>query len=646
MMRQAGGKIWPALGWFPEVPRSPRICSPIFVAPALAVALTASAAGAEAKYIAPVSVTTDSITIEVANDLTYNELERVAYRINDAQGAQQASQIPVFYSNALEIVEVQEAYTTTKDGQRIDVTPDKILSQPLAVNANAPMLGDQRVKLIVFSQIEPGSILTLRYKKWHLKPALPGVLSYHRIFPKTWDFLGTNVTIQAPSALDIHMDVAGLKGGESKPSNPGTRLWHWTLSESDAVAPELGSVDVSDVSPYIAFTNLKGYEALAAAYMTGAKPAAAVTPAIQTMANEITAGLTEPRAQAEALYRWVSGNIRYVAIYLGTGGLVPHSAAEVLASRYGDCKDHVALLQALLEAKGIASSPALVNATYSYAWPSVASLSTFNHVVTYIPSLKLFVDSTTPFAPFGRVSVPLLGKRALVADSGNGKTQVIAIPDGTDTNKEIERRSLVMAADGSFTGTSSIDPHGVFELEQREFLSGIPIAQLPEAVGMMLARVGESGSGSLKFNDPRDLTAASGYEAQYAVNYYAPMPGPGALTTNPGVGSEVDIGTMAARLSAETRALPFPCVGGTHEEITEIALPEALHIMALPRPTNFAFTFGSYQSSYEQTGQTITIKRTLQTRYPHAPCAAADYASIRQLVNAIERDLHTQILYQ
>jgi hypothetical protein len=52
-----------------------------------------------------------------------------------------------------------------------------------------------------------------------------------------------------------------------------------------------------------------------------------------------------------------------VAIFLGNGGYEPHDAATVLENRYGDCKDHVALLEALLKAKGIASVPVLVGSS-------------------------------------------------------------------------------------------------------------------------------------------------------------------------------------------------------------------------------------------------------------------------------------------
>ena len=55
-------------------------------------------------------------------------------------------------------------------------------------------------------------------------------------------------------------------------------------------------------------------------------------------------------------------NIRYVAVYLGNGGLEPNSAQSILDNHYGDCKDHVTILEALLAAKGIASSPVLIGA--------------------------------------------------------------------------------------------------------------------------------------------------------------------------------------------------------------------------------------------------------------------------------------------
>ena len=50
----------------------------------------------------------------------------------------------------------------------------------------------------------------------------------------------------------------------------------------------------------------------------------------------------------QRLYHWVSRNIRYVALNIDVGGFVPRPAQAVLEHRYGDCKDHVVLLEAAL----------------------------------------------------------------------------------------------------------------------------------------------------------------------------------------------------------------------------------------------------------------------------------------------------------
>ena len=67
---------------------------------------------------------------------------------------------------------------------------------------------------------------------------------------------------------------------------------------------------------------------------------------------------------------------------------MPHDADVVIANGYGDCKDHATLFAALLQAKGIASEPVLINANNSYALPDAPTLAQFNHLITWIPELK------------------------------------------------------------------------------------------------------------------------------------------------------------------------------------------------------------------------------------------------------------------
>ena len=77
---------------------------------------------------------------------------------------------------------------------------------------------------------------------------------------------------------------------------------------------------------------------------------------------------------------------------LGAGGFIPHEAGEVLQSRYGDCKDHVMLLEALLAAKGIKSTPVLIDGMENYRLSAAGTPFAFDHMITYVPEFDLFLN--------------------------------------------------------------------------------------------------------------------------------------------------------------------------------------------------------------------------------------------------------------
>src|SRR5262249_39611597 len=148
-------------------------------------------------------------------------------------------------------------------------------------------------------------------------------------------------------------------------------------------------------------------------------------------------------------------NIRYVAINLGVGAIVPHAASEVLTNLYGDCKDHVTLLQALLKAKGIDSTVAIIDAGDDFTVSKVATLQQFNHVITYIPDMNLYLDSTARYTPFGVLPFPDADKTVLL--SGTGKL------DHTPWSDETTFRTvttLKVHDDGSADGETKIAAAG------------------------------------------------------------------------------------------------------------------------------------------------------------------------------------------
>ncbi|MBI3525114.1 MAG: DUF3857 domain-containing protein [Betaproteobacteria bacterium] len=601
-----------------------------------------------APYEPPQTILKQDAVYDVRADGTYTVDSFMSLRINNQQGVQGSGQMKLPYSTTLQDMEVLEAYTLGKDGKRTDVAADKILVQQSPQSAGAPMFDDAKVKNIVFSAVEPGVTLNFRTRMTQKIPLFPGAFSMGQIFPRVIDYKAASVTVFAPETMKLFVDAVDLAGGEVKSERPGAKMWRWTLENPKLHLPEPGSVDATDYSPRVFMTSFPSYADAAKAYLDRARPKAAVTPAIQKLADQITGGITDKRAQAEALYRWVSKEIRYVGIYLGFGGVVPHASDEIAQARYGDCKDHVTILEALLAAKGIQSSTVLVNAAGSYALPKAAiTPGLFNHVITYLPEFKLYVDSTAGMAPFGVLPFQELGKSALITDDGTGQARIAALPMANAQQDRVQVVTKVQVTpEGTIEGGSSIVNSGVYELIARQVFSGIPKGAEALVAAQLLSRAGQPGTGTFKFGDARDLTRPFAYTSQFASPNYAQMPGPGALRVPAGLGSFSGIAGIVRSLGQEKRDFPVAVEGGFEEEITTLTFPETVKITALPKAVMKENALGKYTAVYSQEGATITVKRTLDHKLTKATLSPDDYRLYRELGEAVYRDFRSQILYQ
>ncbi|MBC8642216.1 DUF3857 domain-containing protein [Caballeronia sp. EK] len=384
---------------------------------------------------------------DVCKDGTYTKETVERFRIETDQGMQECSQISLRYSTSLEELNVLRAYTITRDGRRIDVTPENIIEQQSSESTHAPMFDDNKVKVIVYPGVDIGSTLTLHYRKRQKTPLFPGHFFMLEYFSDSVSRDSVQLIVRAPASMNLRVDVINLSGGRVASDQPDVQLWRWILTNRPAHQPEMASVSDVDYSPRVALSTFPDFAAVGKAYIERAAPKAKITRAIQALADELTHGVTDRRRQAEILYDWVSTHVRYVAVHLGIGNVVPHEADAVLAAAYGDCKDHVTLLEALLAAKSIKSAPVLVNSTNSYWLPEVAlPVGVFDHAITYLPEFEMFVDSTARVRHLAAHRVGQAGvgygqrmrlcSRSGVADSGSRD----CTGGGRDTHRDQRRR--------------------------------------------------------------------------------------------------------------------------------------------------------------------------------------------------------------
>lgn len=400
-------------------------------------------------------------------------------------------------------------------------------------------------------------------------------------------------------------------------------------------------------SPTIMASTYGDWTQLARAYQAKAKakPAAEVTPAIRVLAEEITQGVTQRRAQAAALHHWVAQNIRYVAVYLGNGGLEPHSAQSVLDHRYGDCKDHVVLLEALLAAKGIASSPVLIGANGGPVLPSVPLVARFNHVMTYLPEFDLYVDSTDPWARFGQLPAEDLG--APVLHTAQARLAYTPHNDLVRNHGSVTV-DLTFDPSGNLTGQTRLELSETDEIHQRARFSQLNAQNRTAVEESFMAACGIDGHGRIEMQgDPLDLTRPfnSIYVFQASDFIDFSMVGGIVVPTPPGSWS---IRSLAAGTAAPANATPFACDAGLREETYHVEFPAHVPIIAIPANRHFRNAAGEYRAQWTRQGQRVSVHHRIQLNAMRGNCTLCqpeDYPELRALFQQAHRGFRGQIVH-
>ena len=145
-------------------------------------------------------------------------------------------------------------------------------------------------------------------------------------------------------------------GHFSQETSGDRTIFHWkhaNLSRPADDQEENKTPKSQDLPADVQITTFKNWTEVAAWYSGLEKGRSEPDAAIRAKVAQLIQGNKSDLEKMEALYDYVSTNIRYVSLSFGLGRYQPHSAAEVFSNQYGDCKDKQTLLAAMLDVAGI-----------------------------------------------------------------------------------------------------------------------------------------------------------------------------------------------------------------------------------------------------------------------------------------------------
>ncbi|MEY4448067.1 MAG: hypothetical protein RLZZ433_1082 [Pseudomonadota bacterium] len=595
-----------------------------------------------AQYKPSYTVVKSHTKYEVNRDASYTQYLEEQDRVDTPQGVSLLGERKITYNSTLEDVEVLEAYTIQPDGTRINVPLDKIRTQD-EVEDDGAIYSDSKSKVIIYPKLEVGSQVYYRAKSVQHTPEFPGhfFASYH--FSPHVIYENLTMELVHDVGIEVGVNTKGMQGGKLQvPSQPHTVAYQFTFSQNKAYPSEAGRVDLPDFAPNFSASTFKTYADVGQAYQIRAKEKATVTPAIQKLANQLTANAKTNLDKVKVLHHWVAQNIRYLGIYVGAGGFVPHDAQSILDNRYGDCKDHVVILEALLAAVGIDSSPALINSGTAFLLPTLPTPGIFDHVITYVPSLNVFIDSTSRFAPIGTLPNGDLDKPVLLTVTGALSRTPMTHPSKDRTEARIQMR---LTRDGSIEGKSQAKMFGVFEVASRHSQFNYQNKDQANVVNNLLSRFQETGWGEIEKTEPTNYDKAWQVNSTFELDPVVNVPGPSAMAIPVGL-APGRMKYLADVVLPKDRKFPTFCSSTQHEEWIELAFPKDMKITRVPKDMAVAIGPLKYKSTYELKGQLLKIKRTYVSQRKQSICGAEDDKWFSDFTHVLRRDLRQQVFFE
>lgn len=603
--------------------------------------------------ISPDAGTDPAVVIErhvrhyvVEPDGTYRLTVDDARTIAGQHAVRDSSRFAIRYSATLDEIVSVEACIHKPDGRRVPVPPDAIQD-----DVTADILSGTRTRTVVFRDVAIGDQLVVHYVVRRHTPAVPGQFEGLTVMPFQVH-RNTMVIYDMPASMPLHADAVGFVPVPGD-SPPGRRRYQWHYQESQAGGGngrvEADAVSVIDDGQRLAVSTFTDYPALATALRTATAGKALPSPAIAALAHQLTAAVpaTDARARVLALTEWVRNNIHHVGAR-SAAGVVPHPASTILDTRRGDGKDHAALLEALLTATGIASTPALVNGGTAYRLPDAPVLGVLDHVLVYVPSLDLFLDPAVPTVRAGYLPPVLLGKPALLLKTGTFAMTPVLQPQKIRSVVTVDARR---DGRGSFAGYQAVSgalAEPLRALAHTDVATGRergtdhmlhdPIRHdgMHEGAAVATAAVATAAATSTGDNDDYRLPLSGTSVEPGGL-------GPGATFTLTDRAWSPVTAAVADLLRERERHHDFVCPAIDAEDEIRVRPPQGLRFAALPRPAGVIVGGIFYQATYAREGNAVLVRRRLTFRHGRATCTPIDARAMRPALDRIRRDLLARI---
>jgi len=576
------------------------------------------------------------------NGLSRTFAQRVV-EIRTERGAEENKEFAVHYTPGTEEVDIRQARIYRRDSggevQMLEASDrgDQDLSEPWY-----GLYYDNRAELVRFDGVRPGDVLEIQYlvddvaSENQLADYFGDLQIVAETIPKRrWEY-----TLIAPVSRAMHTNTPRVPGLERRESVDGDeRITSFVARNVAKVDAEPAMPGIAEVAPYLHVSTYASWQDVGTWYWHLVEDQLTPDDELRRVARSLARGNAPEIERVRAAYDYVVRNTRYVGLEFGIHGYKPYRVTQVMARRFGDCKDKASLLVALLRELGVDAELVLLRTRRGGRLESEpASLAVFDHAVVYVPKLDRYLDGTAEFGGVGELPAQDQGVAVLrVGPHGSVFTETPVLPS---SENRVERRWRIrLEASGDGRVEEQLTIRGQAAPAWREHYQ-TPGERAERYGRVWTGRFPGARLASVDMPEIADRNAPVDVRATVSVPRLAKPGAAGALEL-PVTGRDADFVRTYARLSERRQdlLLAYPW---RHEEELVFELPAGVVPAArMPTPRTVESPFGRFELRVTLEGNVVRVRSSLDVA--RARVSPGDYARFRAFLGEVDAALDQRV---
>ncbi len=388
------------------------------------------------------------VVVRVLQNGLTERLDHRIIRVLDDRGIRSQMVHSIAYDPAESYVDIRRARVRRKDG-----TVEE-LGDPSAVSlteAGYRMYYDQRLQRVIFRGLRVGDTIEVAFIRRDVAARNKFDDYFGELVPRddTIPTLFSEYVLEAPASRTLYFNKK-IKKTLSKDKK--TAIYKHVVKAREGIRPEQAMPGWTEIAEYLHVSTFADWDAVGRWYWDLVKEQLVVDDKIRAGVQEAMSKVPKDadlRAKVGAIYEHVIRKTRYVGLEFGIHGYKPYRTTDIYDRKFGDCKDKASLLKVMLAEIGVDSHLVLVRTRdQGPIGKTPASLSAFNHAITYVPALDLYLDGTAEHSGPSELPGGDQGASVLIVKDGAGaELRTIPVSRHTDNVQRTEQR-IKLAADG------------------------------------------------------------------------------------------------------------------------------------------------------------------------------------------------------